>query len=326
MRNKIIAMDLFEYYPEIAKKKIPLSLLDISSRVYINWKKEGLLYRNTEEISVSEMKRKWVYLNVFDALWLSIIAELRNLNLDLETIRELKEFLFSNAELDANKIDSISKEYFVDSILNYFPQQQKETAKNILMATDIFSQLDEIITSEMGYFLKKISSLILSVLVRGIAVSIVIKKSSDYLEFFIVNQEKELSREEKEKKYAFYSEQFANNVFINIPIAPLLRNLFENEKFDTYSIDYGFFTKEEKLILNALNDNDVKEIKISKHNRGTMTLNVSSQKEVKDIGAKELRKILGLKQYEKVEIIYRNDKHLIVTNTRKEIMENNLKS
>lgn len=312
-------MDLFEYYPEIAKKKIPLSLLDISSRVYINWKKEGLLYRNTEEIALSEVKRQWVYLNVFDALWLSIIAELRNLNLDLETIRELKEFLFSNAEMDANKIDAISKEDFVDSILNYFPEQQKETAKKILMTTDIFSHLDEIITSELGYFLKKISSLILSVLVRGIAVSIVVKKSSDYLEFLIVNQEKELSLEEKEKNHAFYSEQFANSVFINIPIAPLLRNLFENEKFDTYSIDYGLYTKAEKTILNALNDNDVKEIKISKHNSGTMTLNISSQKEIKDNSAKELRKIIGLKQYEKIEVVFRNDKHLIVTNTRKEI-------
>lgn len=314
-------MDLFEYYPEIAKKKIPLSLLGISSRVYSNWKKEGLLYNSTEEIVEFESKRQWVYLNVFDALWLSIIAELRNLNLDLETIRELKEFLFSKAELDTNKIDSISKEDFVDSIINYFPAEQKDTAKQLLMTTDIFSQLDEIINSEMGYFLKKISSLLFSVLVRGIAVSIIVKKSSEYLEFLIVNQEKAVSLEEKEKNYAFYSDQFANSTFINIPITPLLHNLFENENFDTYSFDYGLYTKAEKSILTALNDDDVKEIKISKHTSGTMTLNVSSQKDIKDKSAKELRKIIGLKQYEKIEVVYRNEKHLIVTNTRKEIIE-----
>ena len=314
-------MDLFEYYPKIAEKKIPLSLLGISSRVYSNWKKEGLLYYNTEEITDSESKRQWVYLNVFDALWLSIIAELRNLNLDLETIRELKEFLFSNAELDTNKIDSISKEDFVDSIINYFPAEHKDIAKQFLMTTDIFSQLDNIINSGIDYFFKKISSIILCVLVRGIAVSIIIKKSSEYLEFFIVNQEKALSPDEKEKKFAFYSDQFANSTFINIPIRPLLHNLFENENFDTYSLDYGLYTKAEKSILNALNDDDVKEIKISKHTSGTMTLNVTSQKEIKDNSAKELRKIIGLKQYEKIEVVYRNEKHLIVTNTRKEILE-----
>ena len=314
-------MDLFEYYPEIAKKKIPLSLLGISSRVYINWKKERLLYNNTQEIDNSESKRQWVYLNVFDALWLSIIAELRNLNLDLETIRELKEFLFSNVELDTNKIDSISKEDFVDSIINYFPAEQKDTAKQLLMTTDIFSQLDEIITSETIYFYKNIGSLLFSALVKGIPVSIVVKKSSEYLEFFIVNQEKAISLEEKEKNYAFYSDQFANSTFINIPITPLLHNLFENENFDTYSFDYGLYTKAEKSILNALNDDEVKEIKISKHTSGTMTLNVSSQKEIKDKSAKELRKIIGLKQYEKIEVVYRNEKHLIVTNTRKEIIE-----
>jgi len=321
LRIKYNNMDLFEYYPKIAEKKIPLSLLGISSRVYSNWKKEGLLYNNTEDITESESKRQWVYLNVFDALWLSIIAELRNLNLDLETIRELKEFLFSNAELDTNKIDSISKEDFVDSIINYFPAEHKDIAKQFLMTTDIFSQLDNIINSGIDYFFKKISSIILSVLVRGIAVSIIIKKSSEYLEFFIVNQEKALSPDEKEKKFAFYSDQFANSTFINIPITPLLHNLFENENFDTYSLDYGLYTKAEKSILNALNDDDVKEIKISKHTSGTMTLNVTSQKEIKDNSAKELRKIIGLKQYEKIEVVYRNEKHLIVTNTRKEILE-----
>ncbi len=315
-------MDLFEYYPEIAKKKIPLSLLGISSRVYSNWKKEGLLYNNTEEIVEFESKRQWVYLNVFDALWLSIIAELRNLNLDLETIRELKEFLFSNVELDTNKIDSISKEDFVESIINYFPNEQKEIAKQLLMTTDIFSQLDKIINSETKYFFKTIGSLISSVLVRGVPASIIIKKSSDYIEFFIVNQEKVLSLEEKEKNYAFYSDQFANSTFINIPITPLLHNLFENENFDSYCYDYGLYTKAEKSILTALNDVDVKEIKISKHTSGAMTLNVSSQKEIKDNSAKELRKIIGLKQYEKIEVVYRNEKHLIVTNTRKEILEN----
>lgn len=314
-------MDLFEYYPEIAKKKIPLKLLDISSRVYINWKKEKLLYNNTEEIDESESKRQWVYLNVFDALWLSIIKELRNINLDLETIRELKYFLFSNVEFDTDKIDSISKEAFVDSIINYFPNEQKENAEQLLMTTDILNQLDKIINTETIYFFKTIGSLMFSVLVKGIPVSIIIKKSSEYLEFFIFNQEKGLSLEEKEKNYAFYSGQFANSTFINIPITPLLNSLFENENFDSYSCDYGLYTKAEKSILTALNDDDVKEIKISKHSSGTMTLNISSQREIKDVNAKELRKIIGLKQYEKIEVVYRNDKHLIVTNTRKEILE-----
>ena len=33
---------------------------------------------------------------------------------------------------------------------------------------------------------------------------------------------------------------------------------------------------------------------------------------------KEIRKILGLKQYEKVELTYRNDKHLVIKNTKRE--------
>lgn len=314
-------MDLFECYPKIAEKKIPLSLLDISSRVYINWKKEKLLYNNIIEIDNSKSPRKWVYLNVFDALWLSIIKELRNLNLDLQTIRELKNFLFANVQFDNKKIDSLSKEDFVDSIINHFPNEQKENAKQLLMGIDILNHLDKIINNETIYFFKTIGSLIFSALVKGIPVSIIIKKSSEYIEFIIVNQEKTRSLEEKEKDYNFYSEQFANSTFINIPITPLLLNLFENENLDTYCYDFGLYSKAEKSILTALNDDDVKEIKISKHLGGTMTLNISSQKEYKDNSAKEIRKIIGLKQYEKIEVTYRNDKHVLITNTRKEILE-----
>jgi hypothetical protein len=267
------------------------------------------------------LKKKWVYLNVFDALWLSIIKELRILNLDLQTIRELKKFLFSNVDFNEKKIDSISKKEFVDSILNYFPDEQKQSANHLLMTTNILDQLDKIITVETIFFFKTIGTLIFSALVKGIPVSIVIKKSSEYLDFFIVNQEKTTNLEEKEKNYIFYSDQFANSTFINIPITPLLLNLFENENLDDYCYDFGLYTKAEKSILTALNNDDVKEIKISKHPSGTMTLNVSTQKEFKDNSAKELRKIIGLKQYEKIEVTYRNDKHLSVTNTRKEILE-----
>jgi hypothetical protein len=45
------------------------------------------------------------------------------------------------------------------------------------------------------------------------------------------------------------------------------------------------------------------------------------EEDVKNEHAKEVRRILGLKQYEKIELVYRNDKHLVINNTRKEILK-----
>jgi antitoxin component of MazEF toxin-antitoxin module len=50
-------------------------------------------------------------------------------------------------------------------------------------------------------------------------------------------------------------------------------------------------------------------------------LNLTFEENLKNQHAKEVRKILGLKQYEKIELVYRNDKHLIINNTRREILK-----
>ena len=58
-----------------------------------------MLFRSYDEVNAvsteKSEKRKWVYLDVFEALWLLIIVELRKFNLDLKTIKKLKEFIKS---------------------------------------------------------------------------------------------------------------------------------------------------------------------------------------------------------------------------------------
>jgi hypothetical protein len=81
------------------------------------------------------------------------------------------------------------------------------------------------------------------------------------------------------------------------------------------------FDANEKKIIDALKDDLCKEIKITKHQSGDLTMNLTFEENVKNEHAKEVRKILGLKQYEKIELVYRNDKHLIINNTRREILK-----
>lgn len=117
------------------------------------------------------------------------------------------------------------------------------------------------------------------------------------------------------------SKTLINDTFINVPIIPLFEKMFENTSFDKYNFHFDLFNENEKKIINALNDDLCKEIKINKHQSGDITLNLTFEEDIKNNHAKEVRRILGLKQYEKIELVYRNDKHLVINNTRREILK-----
>ena len=117
------------------------------------------------------------------------------------------------------------------------------------------------------------------------------------------------------------SNSIIKDTFINIPMVPLIEKMFENSNFDKYNFQFDLFNQNEKKIIDALNDDLCKEIKVTKHQSGDITLNLSFEENVKNENAKEIRRILGLKQYEKIELVYRNDKHLVINNTRKEILK-----
>jgi hypothetical protein len=53
----------------------------------------------------------------------------------------------------------------------------------------------------------------------------------------------------------------------------------------------------------------------------TVCINTTTEKNIKDEEAKKLRTILGLKEYCRAEVIFRNGKHMVVKNSIKEIIE-----
>lgn len=311
-------VSVLNYYPLLTEKKIPLTLLDVHSRVYFNWKKEGLINETVNE-DENDPKRRKVFLNVFDALWILIIKELRNLNIDLKTILELKKFLFSIVQLDNEKLAQLSKEEFMDSILENIPFEYQEAVRQEFAEKSIDALID-MIDEEMVIAFKYIGSLLTDVLLLHKAVSLIIIKetASSELDFVIVKNNSKATAKEKEELYGIYSTHLSNNILINIPILPLVNKLFEDENLEKYCVGFGLFNSNEKKLLKALHDDNCKKISIIKYDSEHITFDITKEINVKGDTAKEIRKILGLKQYEKVELTYRNDKHLVIKNTHRE--------
>ena len=317
-------MELKDFYPKISEKKIPLAILDVKPRLYVAWKEANIIntvIADTNNLIERKTQRKWVYLDVFNALWLLIVKEMRNVNIDFETIRELKDEMFSMTTYE-KKIEQLSNDEFKSILLDYYPAETiKELGDNFnkqYFIDTIKDNLDE----ETSLFLSELSSLLFSALVLKKSPSIMILKETDKSDYYFTTiKNNPTSSNEKEELYDFYTKTCSSNTFINIPIVPILIKLFENEKMESYLSNFGLFSNEESKILNNFRNNGCKEITIIKHESGNISINTINEKNIKDDEAKKLRTILGLKEYSRAEVIFRNGKHMVVKNSTKEIIE-----
>ncbi|MFD0778379.1 hypothetical protein ACFQZF_07775 [Flavobacterium myungsuense] len=236
-------MSIYDFYPKIFEKKIPINLLDIPSRNYLHWKKENLLNIPKENKSDSIEKREKVLLNVFDALWLSIIKELREFNIDFPTIRAVKDVLYSNIQLNQDKLDSTSKDEFINTILKKIPDEYQEIIKPLLLDGSFFTLIDKIIDKRNVILFQNIGGILFDILVREIAVSLIIKKNSDAVEVeFLKNNSGNSSVHIAES----ISNSIIKDTFINVPMLPLVAKMFENSNFDKYNFQFDLFNQNEK--------------------------------------------------------------------------------
>lgn len=315
-------ISILNYYPLLMEKKIPLKPLDVSSRAYFNWKVEGLLNEEqySDRVNDDDLQKKKVFLNVFDALWILIIKELRRLSIDLKTIYELKQFMFTPVKMDNEKVTQFTKEDFMSFLLSRVPEEYHESLHKELEHKSIDAIFAMAKESGAMVAFNYIGFLLTNVLLLHKAVSLVIIKETNTseLDFIIAANNNKATAKEKEDLYKLYATHFSKDTLINIPILPLVSRLFEDQNFDKYCIAFGLFNSHEKKLLKALNDDRCKKISIIKYDSDNIIFDITKEIDVKGDTAKEIRKILGLKQYEKVEVTYRNDKHVVIKNTQRD--------
>lgn len=318
-------MKLQDYFPSLLEKKILLSEIGISPRVYLSWKEEELILSNEEVPTTSDktQKRKWVCLNAFEALWLLIVVELRKLNLDLKTIKKLKEFLKESPDY-IKAFESINEDDFQNKVVSMLTPEMLGSIGGSTSRETLMKLLPNILNSNLNSFTSNLGNILHGVFIAKTSPSLIIRLTKvvdqDCFEFIIAhNNHPEIDR--KEELFRFYSETCAKSTFINIPLVSIVEQLFENEKVFNQCFEYGFFNKQEKQLLEAVRNKECEEIKIVKHQSGDYTINFSDVKEIIGEEAKKLRRTLGLKMYERVEVIFRNENHLVIKNTNKTIVK-----
>lgn len=314
-------MDFITLFPKLSKKCVTLSSLDISYRVYVNWSEKGIVdYQVSDSHTDKDVVRKRVELSYFEALWLMIVKELRLLGMHLKHIKTIKEQLF--AQMDLPLMNNIENKELLDMIDKTMPKEAVDLYKEESISMSNLQEFLKDIPEQYKIYTTNIAGLVQSVLLYGHSPSLMIYKKSleEDLGFHIFNPV--ASEIEAKMNGRDFRDELVTNLIhhtvVNIPMVPLIAEFFKVETLFKYTDVFALYSPGELELLEILKQRDFQQIKIyNNENNLSFELEITNKKEVMNDKAKELKVLLGLKEYQRAELIFRNNKHIVIKNTIK---------
>lgn len=298
--SKDLNVDLEEFmkfYEKTFVRSIPLRLTGITPSEYFHLKKNGVFKFK----SVDNQKRSTIKLNLIEALWVRFVYKLKKFDLSVKSIKEIQYFLFEDSDKNLEiETDSLLKieQFNTEDISKQSKIQIKEAKKKLEK-----EQLDidiEIIMTQFGIY-------VINVLKAGTNIELLIYFNEEEKKLHILP-------EFNIDKLNPYTEQVKSGSCISINLLGLVTEILADEKFENILLDYQLYDADENNILKCLKRNDVKEITYTKLNDEEFKITIVEQKDILGAEVQNFKRNLGLKNYKKVNVSLRNEKHLIVEN------------
>lgn len=298
-------------------RDLKLDQLEITSDVFMLWKEEGIISSINEPISLKETR-----LNAFEALWLLIVKELRQLDIKIETIIKLEHFMF---------------EALLDKALEGITEGQYDKTRNLLCKNeDKRSVIEKVSYSqtlvsskempeEKKIFSTRIGAMLGLMVISDENPSIHLYKNPDsnevvYFEFY-PTLSYEQTKDSPEKFFSRLLYAMSNSIAVNIPLRPLLNTFFKSPLITDNNQSFKLYSSQEKRLLDVFRTKDFEKMIIHKNEMNqTMIIEKTKKKELKGEQAKELRKQLKIQELDKAEVISRNGKHMIIKQISKETL------
>jgi hypothetical protein len=319
--NRDTSFNLLSKYPNLNVGKIGLADLGVDYTVFSNWKQKGVFdYEQTfsEEDKARNLSRKRVTLNVFEAIWVLMIKELRDLNVGLKTIKEFKAYLFTKT--DFSSIQGVDKDELNLIIEHMFDEASRPFIKKLVPDFEKFVEVFAEQNTGFDFYFTPMSRIVYAVLIDGHAPTVqVLKKplqSEVEIRIFDFIHINKMNTAMGEDVLAEYTNTISNQTIINIPIRPLFGFLLESETLQKHALTYKWYTPQELEVLKHIQEDDYDSITIYKDQDEQFTLKKESTKQVKNEAARTIRKALGMNDYKRAVVMKRNEKHLVVKNTK----------
>lgn len=308
---------------KLQERVIKLSSLDISPKDFLNWKNNRLIDYTHDDILEDKARIVEVEMyrfNLIEALWLLMVKELKEVQVGLEIIKQVKSFMFEHpleAALKEITEDDFNKTKDIIASKSEKSAFQLEDV-SFLEVSENASQLQE----DQNICLSRIGSMFFIMLLSNESPSIhLIKKPGsndlDCFEFY-PNLYFQHAKDKSNEFFSILCNKISNSSTVTIPLRPLLLKLYKNDPIYNKVENLDFYSRSEIAVLNLLKEEDFKKMVIHKNVQGnTLIVDSTIKKVARGEYAKELRSQFRVKNGERVEIVQRNDKHLNVNKTRK---------
>jgi DNA-binding transcriptional MerR regulator len=277
---------------ELQEKRFTLRQLEITHRALIIWDKEGLLYSSTE-------KGRWRKFSFFELVWIRLISKLREFNVPLKTILELKERLLSPLPL----IDLVNEPKVIDTILQLAP------AKHRAQAIEILSDKELIIKELSSLLLPVLFFLILDVILLKSHIAILVNLEGDFIPF------KEFYIEEYQELDGF--QEFIHKSHVSVSLSDIVVNFLIGQDLELTQNKLSILSKEEARIISTIREEKLSYLKIRFNKDHQIDLIESTRDQHIDKEARLIDLIMK-NGYQDIEIKTEKGNIVKCQNTRKE--------
>lgn len=297
-----------ERFEDLTARKAMVSIAGISARNLYSWKEKGLI-DDDENISG---RKNWTRINIFDFVWLKILLISRDIGISISDLRILKQIVEFDSikyllELEKEEFDNLENESLP---INFDENLEEDFKNNILLLKKNLSDIKELYEDdnpECKHLMNQLGNCIREIVVNNQFVNLYMIKDNLNIEFL-------LNTEDKALKFV----NFKLLPHIVIPIYPIVMEFLGNPKNEKNLEPWGLINRTEKKLIDAIRKNDFKEI-IIKRNDGNSELIIEAtyEQNIMHEKAKEIRKMLCMKEYNEINVKFRNDKHLIIKQKKK---------
>lgn len=314
--------DLVNIYPKLNERLITNKDLEIEPRVFHHWRESGVIDydKNIEKINIQNKERRGkVFFNAYEALWLLMVKDLRDLNIDLKTIIQVKEFLFADqvnsSELTPEFIKELSDSGLMETILKSLPEELRIKMLNSEMDLSSFISMMQSMSKDNVEFQSNwLTTFYTTILLMNKTPVLQLIKKGTLIDINIIVIEDFYPHSTKIESLQEIVKNLTNDFYINVPIRKYFDRIFTDFKLDVLVEKFELFSKLELEVLEKIQDGDFQEIKIYNNSEKDFLVTVIKKSDLFNEKVRELKKILGLKEYDMIEMIFRNDKHIILKN------------
>jgi DNA-binding transcriptional MerR regulator len=267
--------------------------LGVEARVLNHWDKMDLLLKKNVNSAVYTF-------SLAESFWIKMIQKLRAYNLPLEIIKEIKEELNAQSEINLNsKIDPELIEFLLSKETDF----EKNQIEKFLQSTEFLDLIQKLKPT----------------LLENILIDLILTRSNHRI---LVNENGEVHFFSAEKyipndEYNVILNEFLSKTYLSISLFEIIKELIKDLGEDECSEYQNILTKDEAMVLKLLKQDDISKIEISFNDK---TKKAETIKVTKNSSVSNFNKVQDLilrNGYQDISIKTQKGKVVHCTNTTK---------